>query len=831
MIFLQDICEYYITFGFVFSHLFPEEPILCEVFNRITQHVIVYNLYQDFNIDIKTVFSSFKKYKDKKLELNLAVFENIEERYKSTVFRSAELRKRKLVILIRQFIAAVETDRSLLFTKYPVALALLGYSNFEIRTSFRLKESRPNIEFYEPEIMELINFHSYLATIVIRNSYDLRRFFIFNLREYDANYLDTLTHSYSLKRKICDNIEQLIVALRSIDITQFDQDTNYDLYPCLSFLRTINSELNSHSTSHGISHLEPLHQLLSGVFFRINIYQNTYDFILEISKIHTYWQHITNLEALVKDSNSSSSRFDISIFRLAHFYGCDLDGSGELPDFKQSIDDHYDRMIKLLSSHLVKNFKILQNEGYGVLKEQMSVKNILNCSDDKFPGSESTMSKRSRFRPAYHALIKLTQIFTISYEIGIINVVGSEHNLHDELLKSVQFSVLHSLEDNVKPPTEMRKELSTIKWTFQLLANAACICYKDAFDANMEALIISSDSKTIGPVLQTYIDKYTYIANEDLKTAYYSNILETFVSSSDKSKLVYFISKPALLKLQQIIGTKGCLSIFQSLTTTFAKLFNDFLSSASKLSSKEESNIKNGFISSPDSDKYIKLVCHLGAILKLREMFRQYTGINDMMPHEDGSLLKEIKRNESLKYLQDNRISQFIGALFSCQYWENFEYDVAHDAIKDNSHLLGKVLDVICGTLIALKKLVAPDLFYIDYFKKMFIAIGKGRDIFANNKKVNFPYLVLLLAGDHIIKSSCYADYSSIENLVSYQYIRSLYTTRITRYMKEVEAPVKSKKKEKEKKDQKERDKKEKKEKEKKERKERRDRKKKKSSK
>jgi hypothetical protein len=88
----------------------------------------------------------------------------------------------------------------------------------------------------------------------------------------------------------------------------------------------------------------------------------------------------------------------------------------------------------------------------------------------------------------------------------------------------------------------------------------------------------------------------------------------------------------------------------------------------------------------------------------------------------------------------------------------------------------------LVGASISARLRLTPELFYRQLFNRCLMTIGKTREAMVQkNKKAAYPGLSLLIVVDHLVRDSKYADYSELEPFVTYQFVRSLYTARLSK--------------------------------------------------
>jgi hypothetical protein len=121
--------------------------------------------------------------------------------------------------------------------------------------------------------------------------------------------------------------------------------------------------------------------------------------------------------------------------------------------------------------------------------------------------------------------------------------------------------------------------------------------------------------------------------------------------------------------------------------------------------------------------------------------------------------------------------------MLGCSYWDTFVYDAVNDSVKDNSHLWAKFFDACIGVSIALGLKVTPELFYRGLFGQCMQSIRKGKDTFQGRtakKNIGYPGLQLIILVDHMVSESEYADYSYLQPIIPYRFIKGLYTAQLS---------------------------------------------------
>ncbi|OHT13283.1 hypothetical protein TRFO_16603 [Tritrichomonas foetus] len=796
MMHMTDLCDSFLIFGLVFMQVLSTESEFYELFVTLCYRQIVIKITANIYADIKSLFSAFKSYKTKRIDFSTSFASNLESTYTSRR-PAADYRQRKLAGILKQYESASSVDASLLCRKYALYMALLGYANYEIKCAFRVKTARPNLEAFSSEISELVYYFTEITTRLLRFQGDIKRFFIYNLHEFDANYLDTLVHSFTMSTVQFQKIEQLIVALRSVDISEFDNGKQYDLLPCLSVIRSIFVRFNAQSIKHGITHMAPLFHLLSGTYFRLATYNDPYDQILQLSQIHFNWCHDDSLHALVSESNDSNSYYAVCILQMWHFFQYDIAAFAECPSLKKSLTEQYDKVISKIIESINSCIKSLQDTSFADSISQMSVSNIFS-SKCRVAGVESQFENRSQHRSTYINIHKIHLMVSILEKMGIINICGEEHNPHQEVVNKLKETLKNLIEkEDLLPPIQLYKKIQTAKWIYQILCSVSITNFQSAVKETMDQLSISEGK--VGVLAKMYANKYEEIALKLLPKCYYSNTMDMFIGVETSSK---YLSLSALTALHKIIGTAGCTSIYRHLGTLFSFIMKDFVGNVSKLIYSDKEMTNSGLCTLiNEADVIIKSWTHMSAIIQLRKMFVKFTSETPGNPDQDKAFMRGLSDNSGiLKLFDDFKFKSVLAGMFSSPYWANFQCDPTHDAFKDNSHLMGLVVDVIVGAGVYFKKIKPNQVptFYQDFFEQALKSIKAGTSAYENNKKIQFPGNRLFILLDTMVRTSCYSDYSHLETSVSYHYIRTMYTSILSKYTKSDSAKQKTSSKEEE---------------------------------
>jgi hypothetical protein len=599
----------------------------------------------------------------------------------------------------------------------------------------------------------------------------MQRFFIYNMHELDSHYINTIFHSFGIPMGISESFGSLIGGLRLIDIEEYDNGTTYNLTPCGSLVDSILVDFNIYARSHGISHLMTLLQLLSGLSLRIRLYQNGFVEWLKISKIHQFWQFLDGFDRMLRQHyNDQKARFHAIIMQTYHFFAFDEAAMSELDGLPAAVKANYERAIPRIAQTVFSWFLGLQESA----NEKVSAAVDAESRD-----------RSKRLRTADKLLQKATFTLTTLAGIGTIRVIDTEHNVAGEVRAQIR-TVLRGVfvkDKTVYPPIDLLRRVEVAKSAFQQICAAAHLNFGQSLHHNLTARSSGSDQAQAFAI--TYRDQYVQFAKDVLPNAFFSNAHEMFVAIAAKAGApsipAAYMTLPALHALRHLVGIPGCQMIYAALADVACALARDLCVSFVKILNGPPSVYESGIFQAQEASVLIRQLGHVCAVLRLREMVRQFADEVKHVPHEDSDLILKMANSPMQELIENPSTVSLFAALFANPYWETFDYDPGHDAVRDNSHLWGRFFDLFVACAADSRTKITPDLFYRQLFAKIVTSIYKAREHYGKTKKVQYPGLELLILVDHVVSESRYADYSQLENLVPYQLIRTLYTARISR--------------------------------------------------
>jgi hypothetical protein len=193
---LDLVVSWFTAFAIFAGPALTDDNQVWELFQVVVAQKGALELYGDISLPLLKIFQELRGPKKlKKGETDFLVpFEKIDL---EKSLHSRGYRRRRLAMAIREALDATETDSNQFSLKFPILMALLGWANYEIATtlSFPPKDGK---SAYDSEIIELIAETTNLVTRSLHLQEAVKRFTLFNLREYDAPYIGALMASMTV---------------------------------------------------------------------------------------------------------------------------------------------------------------------------------------------------------------------------------------------------------------------------------------------------------------------------------------------------------------------------------------------------------------------------------------------------------------------------------------------------------------------------------------------------------------------------------------------------------------------------------------------------------
>jgi len=807
MIHMNEICECFICFCLMNLDVLSSVVQFSDVMRLLAAYCNTFQLYGDFRIELRRIFEDVRKIRGKRSD-DISCLDRSRDTAKQ-ILPDREFIIRKLTMILQDYNNGFSQDPTILQSKLVIVMSILGYANFELMTYFA-----QYTKDIDPSLLELLHIVMKVVIFGIRNTEQTARFLVYNFREFDSPLLFSKIHSFTMPQSDYQRFMLMIDAFNSLDIEMFDEGTKYDLTGMRVNIMREMATFNRFSTSHGVMHLAPLFNLISSIFFRVDLFVNVESLFTRIVPIQYFWCFKESFMSMVKQNNHKQSGLTVSLLAVAHFYSNDLNTINEWPEFSGFIKDHVNQISDIICENMLTWARSLQFNEMKEFRNQTSISSLLNRKEDNGTkdkprtfsdvpiGDESLLKNRRLFTPSYEKLECLVECMTNARQMGAIQVFGEKYVIIDEFMTKLSRLLLAFFESGeVTNPFEIVSQMGSASIILQSAMSAAQVNPSEFIaksKAELQSVKIDIDNSTIkinGPLghfCNTFKDQYSDFFKGSLMETFYSMTAQAFLSNgnSKSSQSHFFASRSALRTLHSIIQTPGMVAIDFAGANTILMLLNQLEPIMSKYLYQNGTPefLNNPFVIT-ESPQIIKILCQIGAIQKFRNLLKQSIGVsiqNDsnfgfmnpkVNPHEDLLMNSIIGDHPIIGAFQNELFNSFIGALFASPYWLNLNYNAQHDGFLDNSHLIVGFFDIISGSVMSKNLQFDRQKKYSDIFTQCYKSIISGEELNrARNKRAKWPKMGMILLLDHMIKNSRYADYSLLEPVISYQIIRSIYT-------------------------------------------------------
>lgn len=830
---LDKISDWFISFIFINLRMISNDAQIGEAFQILILHRSVFPMHGGITISLKSIFEKMKKIVAKakrKADFDSSIFEKSDLKIQN----SRMYRRTRLVLAFDEAMYSIKVDPNVLPLKLPVVLSLLGFAHFEIST---LLEANAKVEV-DPSNIALVSALTRLTTLCLKNVDTVQRFLMFNIHEYDAPYLDTKIHSFNIPKTEFDKLELVIQAMRSINIENYDNGTRYDISGLLVMITRVMTSFNKFSTNHGVLHLSELFNLISLIYFHVTVANDIVGTILQSAPLPTYWRFNSQLIQMSKKISHEDAGHISSILGLAHYYSFYVDMIAENQKYKEQISDYVKDAIDIVTGAVIEWSRVLHSNSFAQLQKQVSIANVLfqlQQHDGKkkvvlstkdlanIPvGEESQLENRAVIQSLYTPIRSIILSLDLIQEYGTIQIFDKKINLVESLVQKFSGFVKSIFEkEPIAPPADFLNKITAAEYIIHIAMSSLSVnprtIIKKGFDDIRTASVRKGDygyhvEGELGYLPTIFQEFYKNFFTKTIKNTYYSNTTQAFMPSSSNSteKPSNYASRAALRNLHELLKTPGIAVIdilaVDTINTLMTKL-SDLLTPYKT----DKDAVKKSYIDDPstivESSDILGYLCHIGAILKFRKLLRQSIKFDKdaepdyqflaqfNSPQEDECLNLKIKNHALLPLFTNESFAYIFGGLMGSDFWDGIEYDILNDGFHNNSHLLVLTFDALVGATIANKSDYSYQNKFCNIISQTASGISNGQDHYVQSKKKNpYPATYMYLLLDHIIRSSYYADYSMLEQYVSYQYIRSLYTSTLRKFNKKEEKEKMNKK-------------------------------------
>ncbi|OHT13329.1 hypothetical protein TRFO_16532 [Tritrichomonas foetus] len=815
---LNNIIDSFLSYSLLNLSLISNDQHLAEVFKLIATQRQTFELHGDFTVSLKDVFEAHKK----AVKVNDFDTSSFDEAVIRRGLNNRNFRRRRLAMALNECYNAAKGDPTILALKFPIVMSLLGFASFEIRSTL----SSPVLNVNEATYTSLLNATFQLTTFTIRAESVIKRFTIYNLREFDGPYLESTIRSFNIPQSEYDVLGKFVSTLKSIDIEKYDDGTRYDLTGLNRQIAKVMTTFNRFSKNNGILHLSPLFNLISLIFYHVKTSISPIKMILEASNLHKYWGYLNSFKSILNQTDSPDAYCIPCVVGIAHFFAYDRDTLAECPKIKSRVEKYVSDSTKLISKALdgwCKDYFNFLNElstqetatavfAHNQVASKTTKKpkkgqqqNLTQQSiSDYLLATESVIENRTSLRAISLKITMITKTMSLIHEIGVINVFGQKINIHEIIVNSMkdQIGKLFSTCKFCQPEI-MRSQVENAQVVVKMLLNSALVNPQPIIsegtrsltkaDINItDKLVYPGDSKP-GHIIQIYQSFFHKYFLEQITQTTYSTVQRTFIpiqpnekTKKDKAPVVTPpppISRNGLRSLYNLIGIDGMLYIdvdASEIVNDLLKKLADACQPIVPLDEKQGSSIEP-----QKAEEIIGLFCHIGAILKFRQLMREaidYSEIEgrykfmakDINPADDIVLQSRIGKNPIVPIYNNANFPLVFASLLSAPYWEKAHYMVQQDCFNDNSHLITLVTDALTGISLNINRTFQ----YQPRLKKILVQVNHGirNTPQTDKKKSGTDTLEMFLLIDHFVKNSYFINYSLLEPVVSYQYIRSIYT-------------------------------------------------------
>jgi hypothetical protein len=828
---LQLLCECYVFFCTICSHVLHDNIQFTHVYYTILAHSSYISLFADFKVSLKSFINKVAIGKGKRGS-DLDVFGDV-EKAKVELEPLRAFRQRKLAMIMNEYRSGAKYDNTILLNKLAVIHAILGFANFEISNELVMWTEKSS-----PSVLTLIQATTDLVFALAKSKEEISRFLIYNFREYDGPYLESEIKSLTLPSSNYSRLEKVVMAFQTIDITEYDNGTSYDLSGLEMTLMREMAAFNYFSKSHGIIHLAPLFCFISAIYYRVNLYQNIETYFLKTCGLYRLWGYN---DAFLKMATIEIDEYFSkvgSLFKLAQLYSNDVHAIGELPDFKEKISKYIDELMQTIMKSVSRKATGLQSNELNELMlqtkpdiaEQYPAESTRISPKQKIPlshipvGKESSLVNRMHLTGINQKLDSINSIMTDCINIGKIIIFGKEINIIEEMREEINH-VFETFYKGIKfeTPFQAEDKINITKIIFENMMSAALMNSTDSYNkcfANLTKIKIQKNEQgkilfddNLGLITKQFKHIYSNFLENSILTSFFSNTFQMFMSiNPENSNSSQLGSTPAIRVINNLLGLNGVAFLDIIAADTFVnicnKIVNLFESTKflEKIASTIESNkndktpyawlqsfSKLDTIENPVFEKFIKLFSQLGGIARFRKLLRTCVDVpstekdfyylsKNITPETDEVINQRLEGSKIIEIVKNKYFGQFIGSIMSSSKWSSIEYIPEHNTFTNNGNLITVGIESIIGCIHSKDQEFNPKDVLQEIIKTGFFAIREGGNNFAaQNKKSKFPVFELQLIYDHAIQNSFYLDYSNLEKIIPYQTIRHIYTVVLNR--------------------------------------------------
>jgi len=828
MIHFEELCNCFIAYVITNFEVIGDNQQFANVLLLILAHTPYLHMHGNTSFPLFKILEEVKKQRGKKADHGNLTSDKKEE-IRKTHIQTRQYRCRKLTMILEEIYNSYSVEPDILSSKFVIIQAALGFAHYttvSLLSSFHDDNDKLDPKLKSTDVIALIYRMVQIISLIIKKFDNIKRFLIFNLHEYDAPYLQHMIHSFNIPSTEYNRFVTIVNSLQSINIEEYDNGQKYDLLGLAFTLKRCMGSFNKFSTTHGVLHLAPLFNLISALYFRVNIYNQGIKFFKEICPINLYWRFNDVFIEMGEIKSSTNSSYLPAILGLIHFYCINEDTIAEFPQYEKEMQDNAKCILDLIAQSIFRWAKSLQNVGFQQLLNQTSIATVLSKRGhyEKFsnklpleeikPGEESTLKARSTLSPIHSKLSNISDVFMVLREIGIITFFEN-HKLDAFKVMNIKLKqILIDLfqDETVQTPFELRSKLQNTHFIISYIMTAARIdpgpfyfdCIKELTNAQIEeangTIVINKNG--LGMLVVKYIEFYQEFFKSTLIKSIYATNSQSFISSTNTNAppskkeqtfnadlIQVFASKSSIRTIYEILSISGIACIDIVAAETISQLYKDLVSEIKKnVNQNHELMFITDKFNLPNAKTIVDILGQIGAISKFRQLIRdtipqeetvgKYAFLsNKIRPETDTLLISRIKKHDSIiKHFKAEWFPSLLLSVFCSPYMSQVKYNSNQDSFTNNLHLIALTIDNVYGAILSQDTSFNTVDSYTELLKNIYTGIIEGRENIAKKRCThwNTPMLILIL--DHMTKTSQYIDYSVLGKLMSYQFIRSIYT-------------------------------------------------------
>jgi hypothetical protein len=365
MIDLDRLVNAFLSFAIISPESVMHDGQFLELFHTVASQRQVLELHGDVTVQLRRIFELLHRRRAKKLDVDMvAIFDGgDDERQKN----ARGYRRRRLTMALAEALRAIQTDLNSISLKLPVVLALVGWANYEISSSLTSTVRGA----FDGKFLALLHATVQIVGSGLRLQELIRRFTLFNLREYDAPYLDTLMNSFHFSGDAYARLQKISTALKLVDIKEYDNGVRYDFSRLQLYIYQLVNYFTQYSADHGVLHLSQLFGQISLLAIHLESYTSFQTQIFASCPLPTYWRFTAQYSKMTAEIKHYAAGRAYILVALCHYYVADRPTVLGWPGFREHVVSHYADLISDLKRAIFTWSTVLRINLFNELTEQL----------------------------------------------------------------------------------------------------------------------------------------------------------------------------------------------------------------------------------------------------------------------------------------------------------------------------------------------------------------------------------------------------------------------------------------------------------------------------